>query len=91
MAMMRMRWFDERMLCLCFAGLILASAERSVPAADVAVARSVESIDKTAQAGPFQPTWDSLKEYQVPDWYQDAKFGVLIHWGVYCVPAFGNE
>jgi len=39
----------------------------------------------------FQPTWDSLSHYQVAEWYQDAKFGIFIHWGPYCVPAFGNE
>lgn len=39
----------------------------------------------------FQPTWESLKNYKVPDWVQDAKFGVFIHWGVYSVPGFGNE
>ncbi len=39
----------------------------------------------------FQPTWESLSQYRVPDWYQDAKFGIFIHWGLYCVPAFGNE
>ena len=27
----------------------------------------------------------------VPNWYQDAKFGIFIHWGIYSVPAFGNE
>jgi alpha-L-fucosidase len=39
----------------------------------------------------YEPTWESLNTYQVPDWYQDAKFGIFIHWGVYSVPAFGNE
>ena len=39
----------------------------------------------------FEPSWDSLRQYSVPDWYQDAKFGIFIHWGVYSVPAFGNE
>jgi len=42
-------------------------------------------------AGPFDPTWESLHGYRVPQWYQDAKFGIFIHWGVYSVPAFGNE
>jgi alpha-L-fucosidase len=42
-------------------------------------------------AGPFQPTWESLAQFQVPDWYIDGKFGIFIHWGLYCVPAFGNE
>jgi alpha-L-fucosidase len=39
----------------------------------------------------YQPSWESLKQYTVPAWYQDAKFGIFIHWGVYAVPAFGNE
>ena len=42
-------------------------------------------------AGPFGPTWESLAGYTVPEWYRDAKFGIFIHWGVYAVPAFGNE
>jgi alpha-L-fucosidase len=39
----------------------------------------------------YIPTWKSLKQYTAPDWFRDAKFGVFIHWGVYSVPAFGNE
>jgi len=39
----------------------------------------------------YEPTWESLKQYSVPDWYQDAKLGIFIHWGVYSVPAFDNE
>ncbi|HXF63805.1 MAG TPA: alpha-L-fucosidase, partial [Caldilineaceae bacterium] len=38
-----------------------------------------------------QPTWDSLKQITVPAWYEDGKFGIFIHWGVYAVPAFRNE
>jgi len=41
--------------------------------------------------GPFVPTWDSLENFRVPDWYRHAKFGIFIHWGVYSVPAFANE
>ncbi len=41
---------------------------------------------------PFEPNWESLKAgYSIPRWYEDAKFGIFIHWGVYAVPAFGNE
>jgi len=39
----------------------------------------------------YEASWESLKQYQVPDWYKDAKLGVFIHWGVYAVPAFDNE
>src|SRR5689334_13440863 len=41
--------------------------------------------------GPFQPTAVSLAAFTAPAWYQDAKFGIFIHWGVYSVPAFGSE
>jgi len=40
---------------------------------------------------PFAPEWSSLLRYQVPAWYEDAKFGIFIHWGVYSVPAFKSE
>lgn len=49
------------------------------------------SIEQIIADGPFQASWDSLKQYTVPVWYQDAKFGIFIHWGLYAVPAFGNE
>lgn len=39
----------------------------------------------------FEPTWESLSNFIVPDWYQDAKFGIFIHWGIYSIPAFDNE
>ena len=40
----------------------------------------------------FKPDSASIAQnYQIPDWFRDAKFGVFIHWGVYSVPAFGNE
>jgi alpha-L-fucosidase len=39
----------------------------------------------------FSPTWQSLKKYNAPDWFRDAKFGIFIHWGLYSVPAFESE
>src|ERR1700759_2476546 len=58
---------------------------------DARPAESLRQVDQQVQAGPFQPDWQSLQNYHVPEWYQDAKFGVFLHWGVYSVPAFGNE
>ncbi len=37
----------------------------------------------------FEPSWNSLKTHVTPRWFQEAKFGIYTHWGVYCVPAFG--
>ena len=51
----------------------------------------MHSIQQVIADGPFQATWESLQQYTVPAWYEDAKFGIFIHWGVYSVPAFGNE
>jgi alpha-L-fucosidase len=39
----------------------------------------------------YEPTWESLKQYSVPQWFMDAKLGIFVHWGVYSVPAFANE
>jgi alpha-L-fucosidase len=34
----------------------------------------------------FQPDWESLSQYQCPDWFRDAKFGIWAHWGPNSVP-----
>ena len=39
----------------------------------------------------WEPTWKSLTEHTTPAWFQDAKFGIYFHWGIYSVPAFDNE
>lgn len=49
------------------------------------------SLLARSAAGPYEPTWDSLSRYQVPEWYDDAKFGIFLHWGIYSVPAHANE
>ena len=36
----------------------------------------------------YQPTWPSINSRPVPAWFEDAKFGVFIHWGLYSVPAY---
>ncbi len=42
------------------------------------------------EPGPFDPSWESLRQYQVPDWFRDAKLGIWAHWGPQCVPMFGD-
>jgi len=58
---------------------------------DAARKALLTDVDQTANASPYRPDWESLRHYEAPDWYKDAKFGIFIHWGVYSVPAFGNE
>jgi len=47
-----------------------------------------------ATAGPssYTAAWSSVDQHPpAPEWFQDAKFGIYYHWGVFSVPAFGNE
>lgn len=39
---------------------------------------------------PFQPTFESLRQYECPAWFQDAKFGIWSHWGPQSVPMYGD-
>lgn len=56
------------------------------------IEQRLAAIDTVAKRGPFHPTWESItNNFQPPKWYQDAKFGLFIHWGAYAVPAFGSE
>ncbi|WP_321473029.1 alpha-L-fucosidase [uncultured Paludibaculum sp.] len=41
-----------------------------------------------AFAQKYSPDWTSLKAHAVPTWFEDAKFGIFIHWGLYSVPAW---
>jgi alpha-L-fucosidase len=47
-------------------------------------------IADLAGEGPYKPAWDSLLQYETPEWYQDAKFGIWAHWSPQCVPEAGD-
>jgi alpha-L-fucosidase len=64
---------------------------KSVSKYDGARQQILKRVDEQTNSGPFHPYWESLQKYQVPAWYEDAKFGIFIHWGLYSVPAFANE
>ncbi|MCQ2481672.1 MAG: alpha-L-fucosidase, partial [Clostridia bacterium] len=51
----------------------------------------LKRIEDVIAKGPYKDNWDSLSDYTVPKWYMNAKFGIFLHWGIYSVPAFGNE
>lgn len=51
----------------------------------------LHQIEQVIYQGPYRPDMESLKQYTVPRWYADGKFGIFIHWGPYCVPAFSSE
>ena len=36
----------------------------------------------------YEPTLESVRQHQVPAWYDGAKLGIFVHWGLYSVPAW---
>ena len=48
---------------------------------------SPQAVAQSA-SGPYQPTTESLRQHRVPQWFEDATFGIFIHWGPYAVPAY---
>ncbi|XP_017021367.1 putative alpha-L-fucosidase [Drosophila kikkawai] len=39
----------------------------------------------------YEPNWASLDQRPLPRWYDEAKVGIFLHYGVYSVPSFGSE
>jgi len=67
--------------------LLKATAMLGAGLPEIAQAQSFTDITP----GPFKPDWDSLKaQYQAPDWFRDAKFGIWAHWSAQCVPEAGD-
>lgn len=38
-------------------------------------------------AAPYTPTWESLDSRPLPNWFDEAKIGIFMHWGVFSVPS----
>jgi alpha-L-fucosidase len=44
----------------------------------------------THAVNEFEATVESLRAYDCPEWFRDAKFGIYVHWGVYSVVERGE-
>lgn len=42
-------------------------------------------------AARYTADWTSLDARPLPSWYDQAKVGIFVHWGVFSVPGFGSE
>lgn len=71
---------------ILLASLALSIGTLSAQNYQVPVSEKNESMMK----GKFQPTWSSLENYQVPEWFRNAKFGIWAHWGPQCVEGSGD-
>ncbi|MDE6769799.1 MAG: alpha-L-fucosidase, partial [Muribaculaceae bacterium] len=50
----------------------------------------VTEQNEPMMTGKYAPTWESLAQYEVPEWFRDAKFGIWAHWGPQCVEGSGD-
>jgi alpha-L-fucosidase len=57
----------------------------------IAILALLAKLVTPLNAQPYQPTWDSIDKRPTPPWFEDAKFGIFIHWGVYAVPGWGPK
>ena len=48
------------------------------------------AVVRLSAQGPYKATWESLDTHKMPAWYDDAKIGLSMHWGVYAVPAWAH-
>lgn len=51
----------------------------------------LKQIHSVIEKGKYKANWESLSNHPTPKWFTSGKFGIFIHFGIYSVPAFGNE
>jgi hypothetical protein len=65
------------------AGLQVLRAQEQYPV-------PVRENNEPVAPGKFKASWESLKQYEVPEWFRNAKFGIWAHWGPQCQPGQGD-
>lgn len=55
------------------------------------LAGKVQNSDSDNIQRTYLPTWEDLDSRPLPQWYDSAKIGIFVHWGVYSVPSFRDE
>ncbi len=55
------------------------------------IEKRLKEIDEVIAKGPYKADWTDLTKWHCPEWFENVKFGIFIHWGVFSVPAYANE
>ncbi len=76
----------HRFLLAVAAALLTTGAQAQQQDIRVKVDTSAEPVC----AGKYEPSWESLSDYECPEWFRDAKFGIWAHWGPQCQPEYGD-
>ena len=79
---------------------VFALNSRTVAAGDEPPPVSIKGKDEASGSlnpkseprtpGKFAGTVDSLRQYQTPEWFRNAKFGIWTCWNAYTVPGIGD-
>jgi len=62
----------------------------SVLLAAVALTANAQKTDVAVQTGTYGNDWESLSQWECPEWFKDAKFGIWAHWGPQCQAEYGD-
>ena len=54
-------------------------------------ADACQEINAVNAKGPWKPTWESIDRHEAPEWFRDAKLGIMINWGLYSVPSWDQR
>ncbi|MCO6048165.1 alpha-L-fucosidase [Aeoliella sp. ICT_H6.2] len=67
---------------------VLDRVEVTSAAVDSAAPQEAEETEPTSTSAKYTADWKSMDGYPVPQWFDDAKFGIFIHWGPYSVMGY---
>ncbi|GAA6204541.1 alpha-L-fucosidase [Thalassotalea sp. SU-HH00458] len=68
--------------------VLLAAVLLSTPVVAEKVKQEAGQTGKYADSQRAEKDWEHIDSRPIPAWWQDAKFGIFIHWGVYSVPSY---
>lgn len=71
-------------------GLIVHAHLRAQVPSTATPSIMVNTQNEPVASGKFEPTWQSLEQYEVPEWFRDVKFGIWAHWGPQCQAERGD-
>ena len=85
------RLISKRMNNTLF-GLLLVSTPMCINAQETSVVQKFPkpTVDVEVKSGPYNSTWESLSQWECPEWFRDAKFGIWAHWGPQCQAEYGD-
>jgi alpha-L-fucosidase len=68
-----------------------SSGDATVIISGNGVSSTPYTFNATYGIRPYEATYESIYTHESPNWYNNAKYGIFIHWGVYSVPGWGNS